>query len=296
MVGQGHWVQRECWMDDEVYLSAADRAEFAANGVLVLRQFHDVATEIAPIQRALAKIVDLVGSRHGVVLPRFSDDPALFDAAYGALLAADRRYAAEVYELAKQIPDFLRLVSSERSERLFKELRATDIAGIGVGSYGIRIDNPREEKFRSQWHQEFLFQPQSIDGVVFWTPLVPVTPEMGPVVVCVGSHRDGLCRYRKGGAYDGKPGPYQIGLLDEAEVVSRYPQVAPLTELGDLILMDFLTIHQSGHNVSSRSRWSVQSRFFNFRDPTGMKIGWRSAVTAGTDIESLFVDHFVGAP
>ena len=57
--------------------------------------------------------------------------------------------------------------------------------------------------------------------------------------------------------------------------------------------MDFLTIHGSGENRSERSRWSIQSRFFNFSDPVGMKIGWKASITAGTEVETLFPDNFV---
>jgi hypothetical protein len=116
---------------------------------------------------------------------------------------------------------------------------------------------------------------------------------MGPVEVCVGSHRDGLCAYRKGGKYANKSGAYRIGLADEAAVVRRYTTAAPLTRPGDLLILDYLTLHQSGFNVSERSRWSMQFRLFNFREPIGRKLGWRPSVTAGTEIESLFPDSFV---
>jgi hypothetical protein len=116
---------------------------------------------------------------------------------------------------------------------------------------------------------------------------------MGPVEVCIGSHRDGLCNYRKGGKYADKSGAYRIGLADEAAVVGRYNKVAPLTQPGDLLILDYLTLHQSGFNVSERSRWSMQFRLFNFREPTGRKLGWKPSVTAGTAIDALFPDNFV---
>jgi Phytanoyl-CoA dioxygenase (PhyH) len=261
-------------MSDKMLLSEKQRADFFQNGLLVIKQFYDVKKEILPIQSAIYEIIG-------------------FDEGYTELIAVNRQYGGEVYDLVKQIPAFLRLISSTCGEQLFCELRETDLAGIGAASYGIRIDNPFEEQFRSQWHQEFIFQPQSMDGLVFWTPLVPILLEMGPVVVCLESHKDGLCKYSKSKSYSQKLGAYKIGILNDEKVAARYHQAAPLTEPGDLIIMDFLTIHQSGFNVSNRSRWSVQSRFFNFRDPTGMRIGWQASVTAGTDIEAIFPEHFV---
>lgn len=266
--------------------------EFQREGVLVLRGFYDVEREILPILEAIYEIIGLVAKRHGLSLEREPFSSERFDSGYAGLIAADRAYGGEVYDAVKQITAFVRLVSSERNEQLFTKLRSSPLSGVGGGSYGIRIDNPGEDRFRSQWHQEFLFQPQSIDGLVFWTPLATVTQDMGPVVVCKRSHRDGLCQYSKARSYAGKPGAYKIGILDDENVAARYEQVAPLTQPGDLVVMDFLTIHQSGENRSSRARWSAQSRLFNFRDPVGQKIGWKASVTTGTDIEAIFPEHF----
>lgn len=274
-------------------LTDDQKREFAQNGVLVVKQFYDVEQDIEPIQRSIYHIIDLVMKRHGVSLERAPFTHGNFDSGYNDLIAIDRAFGGEVYDAMKQIPAFLRLICNGKAERLFCELRGTDLAGIGIGSYGIRIDNPHEEQFRSHWHQEFFYQPQSLDGIVMWTPLVPITLDIGPVNVCVGSHKDGLCKYIAGGAYAKKSGAYQIGIKDDEKVAAKYRQVAPLTEPGDLLIMDFLTIHQSGLNVSKRSRWSVQGRFFNFREPTGMRIGWKSSVTLGTNVKAIFAENFV---
>lgn len=277
----------------EISLTAEQRESFNQQGFLLLPGFYDLEAEIRPIQHALYQIIGLVAEQHQLPLERPPFAPDTFDAGYNALIARDRSVGSAVYDAAKLIPAFLRMLASGNNERLFAALRDTDAVGIGAASFGIRIDNPREEQFRSQWHQEFLYQPQSLDGLVFWSPLVEIQPAMGPVEVCVGSHRDGLCVYRKGGKYANKSGAYRIGLADEAAVVGRYRTAAPLTRPGDLLILDYLTLHQSGVNVSARSRWSMQFRLFNFREPTGRKLGWKPSVTAGTEIESLFPHSFV---
>lgn len=273
-------------------LNDQQKKEFFESGVVVIKNFYDVESEIRPIQKAIYQIIGLVMQRHSVSIDRDPFEGDNFDAGYLELIAINRDFGGEVYDLVKQIPSFLRLIASTKTEQLFCHLRNTDAPGIGAASYGIRIDNPYEDQFRSQWHQEFLFQPQSLDGIVFWTPLLQVTADMGPVIVCPKSHKDGLCVYSKSKAYANKIGAYKIGINDEDAVVARYDKIAPLTSPGDLILMDFLTIHQSGFNTSHRSRWSIQSRFFNYKEETGMRIGWKASVTAGTDVEKIFPDNF----
>jgi len=274
-------------------LAPDQKQRFAEDGYLLLPGFYDAVSEIAPIQRSLYEIIGLLAGKHGLDIRREPFRPEHFDAGFLPMIGKNRAIGGEVYDAAKLIPAFHRLLCGEKNERLFRELRGTDLAGIGASSFGIRIDNPHEERFRSHWHQEFLFQPQSLDGLVFWSPLVAIEEKMGPVQICVGSNRDGLCVYRRGDKYANKPGAYQIGLADEEAAVARYATVAPLVGPGDLLILDYLTLHQSGFNVSTRSRWSMQFRLFNFRDPVGQKLGWRPSVTAGTDIESMFPDRFI---
>lgn len=276
-----------------IRLSPQQLDEFHRKGALVIRGFYDRESQIVPVQRAIYDIIGLIAERHEMALERPDFTPDQFDAGYRQLIAIDRSYGGEVYDAIKQIPAFLRLISCDRNEDLFQQLRPGCLPGTGAASYGIRIDNPREEEYRSHWHQEFLFQPQSIDGVVFWTSLVSLKPEMGPVQICLGSHLDGLCQYTKSGNHSHKPGAYKIGIVDDESVAARYERISPLCEPGDLVVMDFLTIHQSGFNISDRPRWSVQTRFFNFRDPIGMEIGWKPSVTAGSQIEKIFSANFV---
>ncbi len=276
-------------------LSTEKQQFFQQNGYLVLPNFFNLATDIEPILKDIYQIIGLVAQRHGHTLDRVGYSRETFDSGYNELVKIDRSYGGEIYDLVKQIPAFLRLICHPRADDLFREMRNTEFSGVGAGSYGIRIDNPNEDKFRSHWHQEFLFQPQSLDGIVFWTPLLPITEELGPVIVLSESHKDGLCQYSKGTTYAQKEGAYQIGIHEEDTVVEKYEHVAPLLNPGDLLLMDFLTIHGSGFNRSARSRWSVQNRFFNFSDPVGMEIGWKASVTAGTDAKAVFPQNFVEA-
>ena len=80
---------------------------------------------------------------------------------------------------------------------------------------------------------------------------------------------------------------------NEDATVARYDQIAPQSQPGDLLLMDFLTIHGSGWNRAARSRWSIQNRFFNFDDSVGRRIGWKASITTGVKVEDIFPDNFV---
>jgi ectoine hydroxylase-related dioxygenase (phytanoyl-CoA dioxygenase family) len=121
-----------------------------------------------------------------------------------------------------------------------------------------------------------------------------MTEELGAVKICVGSHKDGLVRVHISDAkHPDKKGAYGLVLENEEEIVKKYEKVSPLLLPTDLLIVDFLTVHSSGHNKSNRSRWSMQMRYFNFREPTGIDLGWVGSFTAGVDVKTIHPDLFV---
>jgi ectoine hydroxylase-related dioxygenase (phytanoyl-CoA dioxygenase family) len=260
---------------------------FARDGFCVLPGFYDEAAEVAPIREGIREIVALLARRHGVDAP-CDDAETAMTRGYRALIAGNRAWGGEVYDAVKQIPAFMQLVANPRNTAVFERLRPGARAGLAAGGYGIRIDNPAEEKFRTYWHQEFPAQLRSLDGIVFWSPLLEVTPEMGPVEIAAGSHAAGLVPVVEDDGGVGRTGAYSLRLDDEAARLAPWRVTAPLSRPGDLILMDFLTLHQSGRNVSDRPRWSMQFRYFNFRDAVGLDIAWAGSFAAGRKFEDLF--------
>jgi len=267
-------------------LAAEDVARFHRDGFVLVRGFYDRERDIAPIQRAARAVIGLVRARHGLpATGRGPASPETFDEEYLELLGRNRAWAGEVYDAVKQIPAFVRLVADARHEAVFRQLRGDGaIPGLAAGGHGIRIDNPGEERYRADWHQEYHGQLRSPDGITFWTSLVSVTDEMGPVRFCVGSHARGFLRVHARDPHNpDKTGAYGLVLEHRDLEIAGYPQVAPLAEPGDLMLIDFAVLHSSGFNRGRRARWSLQTRYFNFAHPTGVRIGWCGSFAAGQD-------------
>lgn len=270
---------------------AEARSAFERDGFALIKGFYDFERDILPIQEGIREILALVTHKYGVTAPCGSAHEALTKA-YPAIIAANRAWGGEVYDAVKQVPAFMALVSNPANSMLFSAIRPGSAPAIAAGGYGIRIDNPNEEKFKAPWHQEFPAQLRSLDGVVFWSPLVEIIPELGPVEIAAGSHREGpIAVYTDDGGI-GKSGAYALRLENEAARLAKYKHMAPLTMPGDLLIMDFLTMHQSGTNKSTHPRWSMQWRYFNFRDPSGIKIGWKGSFAAGQKFQDILPELF----
>jgi hypothetical protein len=270
------------------YLTADQIEEFRANGVLVVRSFYDLDADIEPVQRGVHEVIGQVMARHGVTDVRCDYRRENFDDGFLDLIRGRRAVGGEVYDAVKQIPAFLRLVAHPSHEDLVRQLRHGAVPGVAAGGYGIRIDIPFEDKYRAYWHQEYPAQLRSLDGLVYWSPLVPVTREMGPVEFCPGSHKLGLLPVVNAAAdSSGRSGAYALKLRDEEKLIDRYEKIAPLSSPGDLVIIDFLTLHASGYNRGLRARWSMQFRYFNFSESTGRAHGWKGSYAAGVDFRSV---------
>ena len=267
-------------------ITNAMRDEFAEKGYVVVPGFYDEGREVAPIREGARIIIARLADKYGIEAPVDTPERAMSEG-YRALIARDRKIGGEVYDAVKQIPAFMRLVSKHENDEVFRALRPESVPGIAAGGYGIRIDNPGEEKFRAQWHQEFPSQLRSIDGIVYWTPLIAVTQDMGPVQIAEGSQAEGPIPVYSDSKGVGASGAYALHLDRGEERLAKYKVVAPLSKPGDLILMDFMTMHQSGYNISAIPRWSIQFRYFNYADPVGTRIGWAGSFAAGVDFASV---------
>ena len=273
-------------------LTAEQKESFIKDGVLVLRNFYDKVAEIEPIQQGIWEILGIFFEKYETHIKQTTFTGKTFDDGFNELIAIDRRYGGQVYDAIKHIPAFMRLCSLEKNEQLFSQLRLGSIPGLASNGNGIRIDNPNEEKFRSLWHYEYRDQLRSMDGIVLWTPLVDMSDELGPVQICPGSHLDGLRRsYAKDPANPEKTGAYALRLENEKEILSQYGIISPILNVGDLVVMDFLTLHSSGYNVSSRSRWSIQMRYFNYAHPSGIAINWATCSSGGNQVKPFKEVH-----
>ena len=268
------------------------KAELETQGFTRFAGFYSAA-ELAPLK---VHIVAIVGSLHehhlGESLPSHDFDSDIFQTSYMAMVKHDRKLGSIVYDAVKQIPEFMRITSGMKNVELAQALRNTASIGINRGGDGIRIDYPSEKKFMSPWHQEYPTQLGSIDGLVFWSPLVTITADIGPLEVCPGSHKEGFVPI----AYETdpeKPTAYTMRLADEAAVINRYTPQALLCNAGDLLVLDFLTLHRSGFNHSSRARWTMQLRYFNFENKEARALGWPVNLGQGNRPEKFFPDKVV---
>ena len=99
---------------------------------------------------------------------------------------------------------------------------------------------------------------------------------MGSVEILKGSNSIGIVEHKELDEYSFKRGLYRVGIPNVQSLLETYSIDSPLSKLGDLLLMRFDTVHQSGRNVSDRLRVTLQVRYFGFEHPEGISHYWPS--------------------
>jgi hypothetical protein len=203
-------------------LSKSQVAQFQAQGYLLLPNFYSLQ-RVQSICQGVYAVIGQVMRKHTIQDDRAAFSMDSFDSGYNALIEQNRKMGSQVYDAVKFIPEFWRLVSDSVHSRLMLELRPGSIPAMAASGCGIRIDNPSEDHYRALWHQEYPAQLRSIDGLVFWSPLVPVTQDLGPVSIGVGSHIAGPLPVVRLDAMSGRSGAYALRLACEDQLIHSTP-------------------------------------------------------------------------
>ena len=117
----------------------------------------------------------------------------------------------------------------------------------------VRIDRPKEEKFLTPWHQDYWYSYASLDSVVVWIPLGPLTKEHGKLNVAINTHKNGEVKYRE--FVEGNE-PY-VADLDIKQEQTLEVEV----NFGEILIFKQSLLHKSGYNQSDSCRVSMQLRF-----------------------------------
>ncbi len=256
--------------------------QFENEGFVYLPSFYDLENEILPIQKDIYQLISILIKNYNLSIEQETFSSQTFDSGLNELLKNHRELVSTIYDAVKKIPSYVKFACSQKNEEIVKVLLKTKFVGFATRGFGIRMDNPSEDKFLTQWHQDYVSQLCAKNGVVLWSPLRDVTSEMGPVEFCPSSHKEGVFRILKEG-----DGSYGLNIKNENEIISKYNSIIPEVKSGDLIILNYLTLHRSTPNSSKFTRWAMISRYFDFLDPVGISYGWKGGLQEGNSFEKI---------
>lgn len=244
------------------------RERLEQDGYLLLRGLHD-ADQVLQVRRGILERLNERGLldasaplMDGIALP-------------GLKTTASVRANADL-----KSPALCDLLYSDRAHRFFERLfgeiaqpyqyQWLRAAGPGAGS---------------PIHADLPYMGRGSPRVrTLWTPLGRMTPDMGPLAICLGSHR--WPEVRGTYAHSDVDRDRHTGVFtdDAAELVDRFGGRWATTtfEPGDVVVLGMYTLHGSLTNTSNRFRISCDTRYQPAAEP--MDERWSGDEPTGHDV------------
>ncbi len=175
-----------------------------------------------------------------------------------------KKFGSLYDSIQKSLQLYSIILEKKLTEHL-KSLTKLSQENMSFNGENIRMDLPNDKLHHLEWHQDRSYYFQNRDGnkgLVLWIPLINLKKNIGPLRVCVSSHKDGfLDNYKKFRKNSKHSFQRKIYLKKKYKVFSESLQE------GDVIFMNKNTIHASGVNKSDFIRFSLQVRVHDLMDP-----------------------------
>jgi hypothetical protein len=235
--------------------------------------------DLQPIQDHIRNLIALIARDIGA--PELPISPGeLFDAGFMALNSMNREYGGLVYNACRRVLPVHQLSSDERLARLSKRLMKTQTL-MCSNFKAVRIDQPSEDKYLFEWHQDYPYIQDSEDGLVYWIPLQDVDATNGNVVIAPGSHRLGLQAVAIVDPTNKKKNGAASMTLANKTVTDRFAHIAVPVKEGEVLVFSELLLHRSSPNTTQRARWTLQVRHGNFEETTAIARKWPGGMIEG---------------
>lgn len=239
-----------------------DKSQFIEQGYTIIHNAlpkEDLANFKAAFLRILMRILKEASKKHPHLQDIRIDNEG--DEALLALRYTDPNYVAMVQRLISRTPEFFRLSSTPQLFHAVRDCMQLDTESpLYLLSNGIVFTNPsdkankRSTNFDLPWHKDTFFTIPENFFVQFWGPVIhPSTEEIGTLVVCPGSHKDG---YGKQCVDTEVSFSHRYTMAPGEE--KKYSPVPVELELGELLIFHGDLMHGSGiNNTTNKIRTTI---------------------------------------
>jgi hypothetical protein len=272
------FVRRESMTELESHLSEL-AAIYLQHGALVFPGLLRDEPDFIAYRRDIAKLAN-------VLIEQVSDrNPALtLERAITELAAIDRPAVGKLFDLGTRPA---KLLSAQRL-RLHPVIMALTRMALGPDaliaspsqSDTLHILPPGAENFKYNLppHQDYPYLLQSPTQITFWINFGEFQPDVGGVRFWAGSHRLGILRQRRN-----EHGQFEAAISNE--LLGPFPSYDCVAGVGDVVLMNSLTVHASIRNHTVGGSRVVQLfRYSDLHDRQSVAMRWASAEFRGAGL------------
>ena len=257
---------------DKAAMLLESHGAFVAAGLISI-------SDLSPIQSGIGNLIHLV-SKQVNGAPLKANPGETFDAGFVALNQVDRSQGGLIYNACRRLLPVHHISAHERLAELSRSLMKTKTL-MCSNFKAVRIDQPSEDKYLFEWHQDYPYIQDSEDGIVYWIPLHDVDHTNGNVVIAAGSHKLGIQPVRVVDPENKNKNGAASMTLAHPEIVNHFEHVAVPVRQGEVLVFSELLLHRSSPNRTQRARWTLQVRHGNFESQSALDRKWPGGMIEG---------------
>ena len=158
------------------------------------------------------------------------------------------------YEIFPSVPEFYSLADNAYFKNIIKKYGIKK-AIISNGPT-IRIDYPQKNIFMTKAHQDIWYSLISNNSLTIWFNLTTLKSKDGPLTIYKDSHKYGIFNFKKTTKYS----------THKLVTNKKLKKKQIILKENQFLIFNQKLVHESGKNISSKPRVSIQLRFHNFFD------------------------------
>lgn len=209
-----------------------------------------------------------------------TDGQSRFDHGFVQLNQLDRKHGSVIFDASRRLTPIHQVSVQPKLLDISRALMNTDTL-MCCEHKPVRIDQPSEDTYLFDWHQDFPFIMDLEDSIVYWIPLHDVDNDNGCLIVAPGSHKLGVMPMNVRDPQnrgDNKSRTMHIKDLSPLEQFEHY--TVPMHK-GDVLVFSTLLLHRSQANMTTRSRWTLQIRYGNYEYAKAVGRDWTGTLRDG---------------
>jgi len=214
----------------------------ADNGFIVIKNFLS-QVELNSLILELKNLVLAFG-----ITQEELDSFETIDEAFVEIIRRDKKLKPYLYDRLQQIPELLKLPSTDKVFNLAKLILNTNRIGVWP-RIQIRLDLADDSENLIEWHTDYSYNRGTTNSFTFWLPLVPINKAMGPIKMVPKSHKNDY-------SFITNTHGRRHSLTLEDEVINKLDTIQiDQFEAGDLVLFHSKFLHTGMINtVKNRAR------------------------------------------
>ena len=233
---------------------------FNKNGYFVLENAIS-KDQLEYFKRTLNKLLDTLVNRADkeLKIEKCSDGFSI-DQKILYLKNINPEYISTAQRIISRTPEFFAINSAPDPISFMRSLyRLQDNSPVYIINNGIVFTCPNDNNstatsnFKTDWHNDIFY---TIPGSKFWQIWIPLlnnaTSEIGTLIVCPGSHKDGVGKQKINIEVN-----YNNRYTMDQKYLSKYSPKSIQLNLGDILIFDSRLIHKSGENISDKVRCTM---------------------------------------